>query len=296
MKIPFRSIIFCLKFQDETGNNPEDFIPAYDADEKPELDKFFTNVVKLHVLAGGALNDEINESINNARTDGQVCLYERGIGGEVITINGIKGIIGGIKKKLEFATGNLSEETKPMLEKLEKVYEKGDKLYLIGFSRGSASARNFAMGLYNNGLKTKDGVKVEQPPIEFLGCFDTVSMRVGKRIVGILSDEIKKQFTKSTVLGEEGRIAPNVKNAVHNLSLDDGRQFIKGEAFPPVLMGAEDRVHEAWFSGTHGDIGGNYYKRGLSDGSCEYMKEWIESLDGGIVLSSLRLRISKMNA
>ena len=49
-------------------------------------------------------------------------------------------------------------------------------------------------------------------------------------------------------------------------------------SFPPVLMGAEERVHEVWFAGQHGDIGGNYYTKGMSDCALKYMQEWMENL------------------
>jgi hypothetical protein len=40
----------------------------------------------------------------------------------------------------------------------------------------------------------------------------------------------------------------------------------------------DDRVHEAWFSGEHGDVGGNFYTKRMPDCSCKYMQEWMESL------------------
>merc|ERR1712187_666842 len=44
-------------------------------------------------------------------------------------------------------------------------------------------------------------------------------------------------------------------------------------------MGGQDaRVHEAWFPGIHGDIGGGFHKDGLSDEALEYMMDWLSSL------------------
>lgn len=242
---------------DGTGNNARDFAP----DEA--TDRSLTNVLKLHLLAGGDINNRRND------IDGQISIYERGIG----AVSDNKLI-----STLRQVGGDLSRQTKPMREKLEAVYEPGDKLYLVGFSRGAASARKFATLLYKDGLKTKDGELVEEPPIEFVGCFETVAMQVKRRLVKILRRRKSETLTPSTVLGEDGRVAPNVSKAVHCVALNDNRQWDPLPCFPPVLMGAEERVHEAWFAGEHGDVGGNFYTKGIPDCACVYMKEWMESL------------------
>lgn len=247
--------------QDGTGNNARDFAPC----EKD--DTTFTNILRLHLLAGGDINGRRND------VEGQISLYERGIGAKSDSE---------LIRTLRQIGGDLSRQTKPMRKRLEEVYEPGDKLYMIGFSRGAAAARRFAMELYEDGLMTKDGEKVEQPPIEFLGCFETVSMQVKKKAISILRLTKKQGITPSTVLGENGIVAPNVKKAVHNVALDDNRQWEPLPCFPPVLMGDEDRVHEVWFPGEHGDVGGNFYTKGIPDGSCVYMKEWMESLEDSL--------------
>ena len=48
-------------------------------------------------------------------------------------------------------------------------------------------------------------------------------------------------------------------------------------SLPPVCMDSnDDRVHEAWFAGEHGDIGGTYYTKDMPDSSCKYIQEWME--------------------
>jgi len=241
---------------DGSQNNARDFHP----DQK--TDKTFTNVLKLHLLAGGDINGRRND------IPGQISLYERGVGGvtESSFLSNFRSVL-----------GNLKRQTKPMLRKLEEVYEPGDRLYMIGFSRGASAARAFAVQLSKNGLTTKDGEKVKDPPIEFLGCFETVSMQTRAHMFQILRTRRKRVLTPSTVLGEEGKVAPNVKKAVHNVALDDNRQWSRPLPFPPVLMGIEDRVHEAWFAGEHGDVGGDWYTKGMPDCSCKSMQEWMES-------------------
>merc|ERR1712194_273375 len=95
----------------------------------------------------------------------------------------------------------------------------------------------------------------------------------------IVNDRRKKRLPSCTYIGEtNGKIASIVKQAVHNVVLDDNRMWAHFPRYPPILMGSEDRVNEVWFSGEHGDSGGNYYHRGLPDTSFEYMQEWCKNL------------------
>jgi len=215
------------------------------------------------LLSGGSIDNKRND------IDGQICLYKRGVGG--VSENELFA-------NMNFVKGDLSQQTGPMREMLEKVYEKGDKLYIVGFSRGSSSARKFVCLLDEFGLKTASGETVEKPPVEFLGCFETVSNQV-KNIRKVLRNRRRGTITKPSVLGEiDGKLSPIVGTAVHNVALDDNRCFVF-PPFPPVFMDSNDsRVHEAWFPGEHGDIGGTYYVKGIPDGSLKSMQEWMESL------------------
>ena len=218
----------------------------------------FSNPCKLHVLAGGSLDNKHNA------IDGQVCLYEPGVGAQ----SSLRSV-----RKARFGLGILKQQTKPMWKKLTSVYEEGDQIYIVGFSRGASSARKFVNELNEKGINGKS------VPVAFVGCFDTVSMQVSKNLFKILSNRGK--FTHSTVLGEtEGKLPDNVQQYVHHVSLDDNR-FDEVMAFCPVLMDSKNnKVHEAWFPGEHGDVGGYFYERGISDISCKAMQEWLE--DAGI--------------
>lgn len=286
---------------DGTGNNAKDQIPDTTEpypDKRSWKDKLlnnpeperktFTNVLKLHLLAGG---DLITDS-QSSQIDGQVCIYERGIGGSTDT-NTEKGRL---KKTRQFAIGNLKSQTEPMMKKLNDVYEEGDEVYIVGFSRGSSSARRFCVDLQEEGLEKTKGNPV---PVKFLGCFDTVSMQVGKNFFKIIEkdlyERVKKknclpdfmegainEFTGSSVLGEEGgKLPANVKKAVHFVSLDDGRFApplpLKNAPFPPCFMDSGDsRVTEIWFPGCHTDVGGTPYEKGIPDNACKKMQDWLK--------------------
>ena len=219
-------------------------------------------MLKLHLFAGGSIDLEENHFKD------QICLYARGVA--AVTESECL-------QTIRFIAGNRGRQMRRMRELLEEVYQQGDKLFIIGFSRGASAAREFAVSLDKNGLKPKDGKRIKDVEIEFLGCFDTVSMETWTDLPILLYNAILNKLTKSTRLKENGKVAPKVKQAVHLVSLDDNRQFgISPSPFPPILMGKEERVHEVWFPGQHGDVGGGFYLNGLSDVACEYMMKWMK--------------------
>jgi len=249
---------------DGTLNNVRDFTP------NKEEDRNFTHILRLHLFAGG----DINGDTRDADDKNQISLYEVGVGGE--TENTALGM-------LRAVGGNISGRIEDMKKRLEAVYQPGDRLYLVGFSRGAASARKLAADLYDNGLTCmKNGEVVERPPIEFMGCFDTVSLQITAQPLQLLVTKYLHGIPSSGAVGEKGFIAPNVKRAVHNVSIDDNRMW-RGSPFTfnPTLMGNEEKVTETWFAGEHGDVGGSYYSKGMPDCSLEYMMEWMEGGDLG---------------
>jgi len=260
-----KKILVCF---DGSGENPELNGP------NKEADTGFSNIVKLHVLAGGSLDPdkEPKEIVPN-----QISLYIAGVGG--ISDNAY------FRYMNNLFLGIISIQTVPMRKKLEKVYEEGDSIILTGFSRGASAARAFAVELQEEGLLTKDGKLVSNPNVDLLACFDTVSDQFAKGCLNPLTrwSYWKRMFTLSTqsaeVLGETGGKLPGiVKKAVHNVCLDDGR----AGNFAPVLMDINDpRVHEAWFPGVHSDIGGSYYTDGVSNVSGRYMQQFME--EAGLV-------------
>jgi len=226
----------------------------------------FSNILKLHLLAGGSIDpDKTKENVPN-----QISLYNIGIGGESRST---------FAAAVYNALGMLGQQTRPLMKRLEDVYEEGDQLYVIGFSRGASSARQFVVELEENGLFTASGKKVEDPPVEFLGCFDTVSEQMWNPFqrFGIYYRLITGGIVPSTVLGEKnGQLPSIVKKAVQNLSLDDPR-FRSFPPFNPVHMDSkDDRVHEVWFPGNHSDVGGGYADQGVSDGSGKFMQQFME--------------------
>lgn len=140
------------------------------------------------------------------------------------------------------------------LTALAAVYKPGDKICVIGFSRGAGNARRAAFEI------CEDGVNGHFPGIEFLGCFDTV-----------FAATPFGPFQSRALFGDL-HVHRDVKFAAHAVSLDENRK-----PFIPNLMNAREGVSEVWFRGCHSDIGGGYEKRGLADITLHWMLDQVHA-------------------
>ena len=164
------SQLLLLLFKDGTGNSPETDFPD------GESGRGFTNIYKLHLLAGGSTDrtDEKDYEAGSNYVDGQISLYQRGVAAsrqENFRIPGLTKLakLQSLVAAKNFAVGNVMRfQVNPMIDRISKVYDEGDSVYVIGFSRGAASARIFT----NKILTGEKGFKV--PSVEFLGVYDTV--------------------------------------------------------------------------------------------------------------------------
>lgn len=227
-------IIICL---DGTGNDPEDAIQETEKDGRLE-DNGISNVLKLHLLAGGKLN-------NSQANPKQQTYYYSGVG--------TRGTVFRRTLASSFARFAPKLIIKEAYNDLCENYKEGDEIFIFGFSRGAAIARMLACKIADK------GVKEHKPKIKFLGVWDTVA--------SIGAPNLKDNTRPiSDAVFENGTIANAIENAVHLVAIDETRK-----AFRPILMNASNKVEEIWFAGVHSDIGGGYFKDGLSDISLEFM-------------------------
>jgi uncharacterized protein (DUF2235 family) len=159
--------------------------------------------------------------------------------------------------------------------KFVEQYRPGDRLFIIGFSRGAAVARMLANLIHEHGIPgsitvTRDNRRrvtdfenrgrKTSVEIEMLGVWDTVGA------TGIPVDLFGIPFQKVDLFADLN-VTPNVKKAVHLVSVDENR-----DAFIPSLMNYEpDRIEEVWFPGVHSDVGGGYDTHRLGDITLEFM-------------------------
>ncbi|MBR9754138.1 DUF2235 domain-containing protein [Cobetia sp. 4B] len=192
-------------------------------------------------------------------------------------------------------------------------YERGDKIYIFGFSRGAYAARILAALIHTAGIqdiskmddkagheyidklydaykgeksltqRRKDVATVAKLPlvsrdIEFLGLWDTVEA---------LGTPDYKEDTKLPNRRYGDQLC-NIKSAAHALSADDNR----ARAFTPILLTyseltreckekvvIDDIVDEVWFAGAHSDVGGGYADTNIDGVSLNWMLQKIQDYD-----------------
>ena len=212
------------------------------------------------------------------RTPHQIAFYDRGLGTGVVRYTGMVGGFG-------FAR-NVHDCYRFIFEQ----FQSGDRLFLIGFSRGAATVRSLSYFLHLFGIlphsrpelishawqiyKTVGRERREEKAAEFisrhntmwtkihfLGCFDTVAaLGLPSQLGSVLLDRIpgfRHRF-------HSFELSPAVSHAFHALAIDDERK-----TFHPVLLDAEvntdQTVRQVWFAGMHTDVGGGYLEQELSD-------------------------------
>ena len=159
---------------------------------------------------------------------------------------------------------------------LASRYHPGDRIFLLGYSRGAFAVRSLAgvidrVGLLKPNRATERMIRqlyrhYEYDPhgrqarlfarkfchpnveIEMVGVFDTVKA-LGWRLPILAGLTDKAHAFHSTHLGH------HIRHGFHALAMNETR-----EAFAPVLWtcpeGWTGHVEQVWFRGNHGDIGG----------------------------------------
>ncbi|MEM9052369.1 MAG: DUF2235 domain-containing protein [Bacteroidota bacterium] len=234
-------------------------------------DMLVTNIVRLSQI----LQDD---------DENQIVRYHRGVGND--NENGF------FKTWWKGATGKAVHEiVDNAYARFVQDWQKGDRIYIFGFSRGAAGARLLASKIAKEQVPTevkitivpkqnKESKVVEQRikkvdfdtsrrepvEIEFLGVWDTVSA------FGF-ANNIRRFFNLAKKdLFSDNHIAPNIQKAVHLVAIDETRNI-----FVPSLMNhKEDVTHEVWFPGVHSDIGGSYAEDDLARASLFYMLKCME--------------------
>ena len=251
-----KRLVVCL---DGTWNTPDDKLNP-------------TNVVK------------IMRAIRHTSDDGtkQITFYDKGVG----TGGPIDRIRGGT-----FGRG-LGDNVRDGYRFLANNYERGDEIYIFGFSRGAFTARSLAGFIGACGLLTKDTMgklmrawnlyrtpemKRDEDevrairelarsdlPIKCVGVWDTVGA------LGIPVERLK-WINRGNYQFHDTTLGANIHCALHAIAIDEKRG-----PFAPTLWQTADHtepqvVEQVWFPGVHSNIGGSYDDPGLSDLALDWM-------------------------
>ncbi|PKH04782.1 DUF2235 domain-containing protein [Moritella sp. Urea-trap-13] len=261
-----KNIILCL---DGTWNKP---------DEDAHAENEETNVRNLW------------EILDKTQPKRQVVYYDEGVGSQWYN-----SIIGGI------SGWGLAQNIREAYFELCQHYQRGDKIFIFGFSRGAYTARSLAGMIYSCGLLNKDQLtdkSVEHAfdiyknadkrerasfkennttcQIEVIGVWDTVGA------LGIPLGFLK-QITNQYLQFHDTKLNKDVLHAYHAVAIDEQR-----EAFKPTLWATTSstdeqlrteeivqeitqKIEQVWFSGVHADIGGGYKARHHSNVAFNWM-------------------------
>jgi uncharacterized protein (DUF2235 family) len=176
-----------------------------------------------------------------------------------------------------------------------RQYRPGDRIYLIGFSRGAYTARCVAGVIRRCGLLTGENIRYcpdvvrlfrtrkdstknvpiraelvhkQLPAVEFLGLFDTVGS-LGVPLWGWWFNW--RLFFRNTPLSTDP--APICVHVYHAMAMDERRsQFFPTPFDKNRPAGTWTRtLEQLWFRGGHCDVGGGYADHGLADVALEWM-------------------------
>ncbi len=194
---------------------------------------------------------------------------------------------------------------------LARIYERGDKIWLFGFSRGAWAARCLGAFVVRSGLippteadddaaadnaeriwlnyKEGRGVKRggrfwryhDETPLRMIGVWETV----GELGVPVFDGMRLIEATELGFLQFSNRdLSPRVEHGRQSLAIDEARAD-----FAPTLWTPREGVKQVWFPGAHADVGGGYEQRGLSDVALAWMVQEVNDLDAGLHLDPRRL-------
>lgn len=180
---------------------------------------------------------------------------------------------------------------------LVEVYEPGDEVYVLGFSRGAYTARSLVgmirnCGLVNRGMlqslrigmaygiyrTRQDGPDsltartfrrqfAQEIGIRFLGVWDTVGALgiPGKALERVNSEIYQFHDTKLSKI---------VERAYHAIAVDEHRAEYDVTLWAPAAAVSNGQILEQrWFVGAHSDVGGGYPSRALSDITLRWMQD-----------------------
>ncbi|MEH6383454.1 MAG: DUF2235 domain-containing protein [Colwellia sp.] len=243
---------------DGTSNEPSDAEQSINT-QGTKKDDNITNIVKFHLLCGGNLKSAAGHA-SGWKNSKQKCFYYHGIG---TYGSRLRRAINALISPEKSDVANILNQAKADFIQHFKI---GDEVLLTGFSRGGALARRFCTII----SRDMPELKIYQ------AIFETVAS------IG-LPNLSKNDRPHSDVIFEHGHtLASTVEKALHMVALDDKRK-----AFQPTLMNLDERILEVWFAGAHSDVGGGYYRDGLSDITLRFMLNWLQELPIKLTLKTM---------
>lgn len=258
----------------------------------------------------------------------QLCWYDEGVGAELGWAGKLLSFLGrtmvskipGMEKLgplIEGATGlGVAQNIREAYSWLSRVYSPGDRIFLLGFSRGALQVRSLSGLIHCVGLlrssahnyaplafakyrdhcrKTRRAPADRDARIQLDKDEEKLFHRRGDEC-GVGGLQIHFLGVWDTVAGlglpmwgwsfelyrfrtnyHSSAAVPIIVHAYHAVAMDEHRS-----SFMPVLMhnpGKIPHFEQVWFRGAHADVGGGYRRRGLSDIALGWMLEKAEGAE-----------------
>lgn len=275
------------------------------------------------VLCCDGTGNEIKENQSNVlkfyrvlkERKNQIAFYDPGIGtisnsGSWASLkNKSKGIFG-------LATGyGLDANVLAAYRFLVRNYEKGDEVYLFGFSRGAHTVRvlagfinlvgvlqqhqehlsSYALTAYKQSSskdkfeiawRVQEVLDTHRVTIRFMGCWDTVASVIVPRPDRFYLPSLEAlPFTKENPCVQVFRHAAAVdeRRRMFRLARWKEPQKFKSNPFVEDENAEEQDIKQVWFAGVHSDIGGGYSEQ--ESGAAKYPLGWMvdEAREHGLV-------------
>ena len=172
---------------------------------------------------------------------------------------------------LAFAYG-ITRNIEDAYEYLMDKYQKGDKVFLFGFSRGAFTVRALAGMLHKCGLLEKGSNNLIHYASKM---YRWGKSSVAKDFKRTFSRECKPHFVGVwDTVKSVGMIIPRVfPNAIlnedvrfgrHAIAIDEKRRKFQPFPWEEQSFNKQD-IKQVWFAGVHADVGGSYEEDGLSN-------------------------------
>jgi hypothetical protein len=193
------------------------------------------------------------------------------------------------------ATGaGLSNNVLDAYHWLATRFEPGDRIAVVGFSRGAYTARSLAGMIsscgfteeddwktiqllydraYRKGQRTRDGLtfrfdpdRPDEIPVDLVAVWDTVgALGVPDYLggLGVLDPVHRYDFHNVT-------LNPHIQFGRHAVAMDETRRPFAPTLWSRPYASGQD-VAQVWFPGSHQDVGGGHSQMGLSDAALLWM-------------------------
>jgi len=276
--MPARHVICC----DGTWNKPDTNLTDKD-DENTNVVKFRDSVVVGEVGDGWSQHAEYLFGVGTReehKPDGTLVSHLHDVLGSRAD---------GFLTKVEGGTGlGVSSRIVKGYHYLCENYEKGDEIYIVGFSRGAFTACSLAgmicrMGLVKGVKKSEAWVLYSlyldhkhelaelaklreqlfagrhlEAPVDFLGVWDVVgSLGLAGGVGNLLENIWGVDPTNTLEKLHDTELHPGIRKAYHALALHEYRVDFKPTLWQTTPAAGQE-VQQAWFAGAHSNVGGGY--------------------------------------